>query len=62
MTGMADAAFDLAKDPVAAKADALARHAVGRFGAPKTSQIPRCGCYPMKHLLFQGRHLQSMAV
>ncbi len=34
MTGMADAAFDLAKDPAAAKADALARHAVGRFGAP----------------------------
>lgn len=35
MTGMADAAFDLAQDPVAAKADALARHAVGRFGAPE---------------------------
>ena len=35
MTGMADAAFDLANDPVAAKADALARHAVGRFGAPE---------------------------
>lgn len=34
MTGMADAAFDLAKDPAAAKNDALARHAVGRFGAP----------------------------
>ena len=34
MTGMADAAFDLAKDPAAAKADALARHAVGRFGEP----------------------------
>ena len=35
MTGMADAAFDLAKDPKAAKADALARHAVGRFGEPE---------------------------
>lgn len=35
MTGMADAAFDLAKDPASAKEDALARHAVGRFGAPE---------------------------
>ena len=35
MTGMADAAFDLADDPAAAKADALARHAVGRFGVPE---------------------------
>ena len=35
MTGMADAAFDLAKDPAAAKADALARHAAGRFGMPE---------------------------
>ncbi|MEM1198731.1 MAG: SDR family oxidoreductase [Pseudomonadota bacterium] len=34
MTGMADAAFDLADDPAAAKKDALARHAAGRFGAP----------------------------
>lgn len=34
MTAMADAAFELAKDPAKAKADALARHAVGRFGAP----------------------------
>ena len=34
MTGMADAAFDLAQDPVAAKKDAIARHAAGRFGAP----------------------------
>ena len=34
MTGMADAAFDLAADPQAAKRDALARHAVGRFGDP----------------------------
>ena len=34
MTGMADAAFDLAADPQAAKRDALARHAVGRFGEP----------------------------
>ncbi len=35
MTGMADAAFDLAKDPAKAKADALARHPVGRFGVPE---------------------------
>ncbi|MEO0618012.1 MAG: SDR family oxidoreductase [Pseudomonadota bacterium] len=35
MTGMADAAFALAEDPAAAKRDALARHAVGRFGAPE---------------------------
>jgi NAD(P)-dependent dehydrogenase (short-subunit alcohol dehydrogenase family) len=35
MTAMADAAFDLACDPSAAKADALARHAVGRFGMPE---------------------------
>ena len=34
MTGMADAAFDLAENPEAAKQDALARHAVGRFGDP----------------------------
>lgn len=34
MTDMADAAFALARDPAAAKADALARHAAGRFGAP----------------------------
>ncbi|MGI9332443.1 MAG: SDR family NAD(P)-dependent oxidoreductase [Gammaproteobacteria bacterium] len=34
MTEMADAAFALAKDPAAAKADALARHASGRFGEP----------------------------
>ena len=34
MTGMADAAFAVAKDPVAAKQDALARHPVGRFGEP----------------------------
>ncbi|MCE2517914.1 MAG: SDR family oxidoreductase [Alphaproteobacteria bacterium] len=34
MTGMADAAFDLAKNPAAAKQDALARHAAGRFGEP----------------------------
>ncbi len=33
-TGMADAAFDQAKDPAAAQADALARHAVGRLGRP----------------------------
>ena len=34
MTGMADAAFALARDPQAAKTDALARHAAGRFGEP----------------------------
>jgi len=34
MTGMADAAFALARNPEAAKADALARHPVGRFGEP----------------------------
>jgi NAD(P)-dependent dehydrogenase (short-subunit alcohol dehydrogenase family) len=34
MTGMVDAAFELASDPVAAKRDALARHPVGRFGQP----------------------------
>jgi NAD(P)-dependent dehydrogenase (short-subunit alcohol dehydrogenase family) len=34
MTGMADAAFALAKDPEAAKRDALARHPAGRFGRP----------------------------
>ena len=33
-TGMLDAGFDLANDPVAAKSDALARHAVRRFGKP----------------------------
>ena len=31
---MLDAGFDLANDPVAAKSDALARHAVRRFGKP----------------------------
>ena len=35
MTGMADAAFDLAQDPERAKTDALARHAAGRFGEPQ---------------------------
>jgi len=35
MTDMADAAFELSKDPTAAKEDALARHAVGRFGKPQ---------------------------
>ena len=34
MTGMADAAFELAGDPPAAKRDALARHPVARFGQP----------------------------
>lgn len=32
MTEMADVAFELASDPAAAKADALRRHPVGRFG------------------------------
>ena len=32
---MADAAFDAADDPQAAKKDALARHPAGRFGAPE---------------------------
>ena len=35
MTGMADAAFAAASDPEAAKADAFARHAARRFGAPE---------------------------
>lgn len=34
-TGMVDEAFALAKDPSAAKADALARHALGRLGRPE---------------------------
>ena len=34
-TGMLDAGFDLARDPSAARADALARHPVRRFGDPK---------------------------
>ncbi len=34
MTGMADAAFAVAGNPDAAKADALARHPAGRFGEP----------------------------
>ncbi|TNF85907.1 MAG: SDR family oxidoreductase [Gammaproteobacteria bacterium] len=34
MTGMADAAFAVARDPEAAKQDALARHPAGRFGEP----------------------------
>lgn len=33
-TGMLDAGFDLAQDPAKAKADALARYAVKRFGKP----------------------------
>lgn len=33
-TGMLDAGFDLANNPAAAKQDALARHAVRRFGKP----------------------------
>ncbi|WP_116473928.1 SDR family NAD(P)-dependent oxidoreductase [Zobellella maritima] len=35
MTEMAEAGFELAADPEAAKRDALARHAVGRFGKPE---------------------------
>lgn len=35
MTGMADAAFELAADPKAAKEDALDRHPAGRFGKPE---------------------------
>lgn len=34
VTGMADDAFALAKDPASAKRDALARHPVGRMGEP----------------------------
>ena len=34
MTEMTEAAFAMAKDPAAAKQDALARHLVGRFGQP----------------------------
>ncbi|OXY82621.1 SDR family NAD(P)-dependent oxidoreductase [Oceanimonas doudoroffii] len=35
MTEMAEAGFDLAVNPEAAKRDALARHSVGRFGKPE---------------------------
>jgi 2-keto-3-deoxy-L-fuconate dehydrogenase len=35
MTDMADAAFELADDPSAARRDALARHPAGRFGQPQ---------------------------
>lgn len=34
-TGMLEAGIDLAKDPEKAKADAIARHAAGRFGKPE---------------------------
>lgn len=34
-TGMLEAGFDLAKDPSAARQDALARHPVRRFGEPE---------------------------
>ncbi len=34
-TGMLEAGFDLASDPVAARQDALARHPVRRFGEPR---------------------------
>ncbi len=34
-TGMLAAGFDLAEDPAAAQADALARHAMRRFGRPE---------------------------
>lgn len=33
-TGMLEAGFDLARDPAAARADAIARHPVRRFGEP----------------------------
>ena len=33
-TGMLDAGFELASDPKAARQDALARHAMRRFGRP----------------------------
>ncbi len=33
-TGMLEAGFDLAQDPEAARADAIARHATRRFGSP----------------------------
>jgi NAD(P)-dependent dehydrogenase (short-subunit alcohol dehydrogenase family) len=33
-TGMLEAGFDLAGDPAAARKDALARHAMRRFGQP----------------------------
>jgi meso-butanediol dehydrogenase/(S,S)-butanediol dehydrogenase/diacetyl reductase len=35
LTAMADDAFAMAKDPQAAKRDALARHATGRMGTPE---------------------------
>lgn len=35
MTDMAEDAFALARDPQAARTDALARHPVGRFGTPE---------------------------
>ncbi|PLS21001.1 SDR family NAD(P)-dependent oxidoreductase [Neptunicoccus cionae] len=35
MTAMAEDAFALARDPDAARSDALARHPVGRFGKPE---------------------------
>ncbi|WP_338549398.1 SDR family NAD(P)-dependent oxidoreductase [Roseovarius phycicola] len=34
-TGMLEAGFDLARDPAAARKDALLRHPVGRFGQPE---------------------------
>ena len=34
-TGMLEAGFELAQDPIAAKQDAINRHAVRRFGQPK---------------------------
>ncbi|MGI9515340.1 MAG: SDR family NAD(P)-dependent oxidoreductase [Anderseniella sp.] len=34
-TGMLDAGFELADNPQLAKSDALARHAMGRFGQPR---------------------------
>lgn len=34
-TGMLEAGFDLARDPKAARVDAIARHPAGRFGQPE---------------------------
>ena len=39
-TGMLDAGFDLAREPQQARSDALARHAVRRFGKPQDVASP----------------------
>ena len=41
MTGMADAAFAVARNAEQAKRDALARHAAGRFGEPARHRVGR---------------------